>query len=155
VREWTHTPPSGLSLWELETLWSFEFSESNFKGQNSLDWKFFIPLKFLRLRCLKWVHMIHLNVFNISYGQKKGWESVLIRLLITKSFTGITLKYMHVGGMSHIVGKLLTRVKTLLQTSPQLKVYKKKLWASKMKGILISKTSRFSTWNPRKNDIWM
>jgi hypothetical protein len=39
VREWTHTFPSGLPLWELESQWILKFSKSNFRGQNSLDWK--------------------------------------------------------------------------------------------------------------------
>ncbi len=41
-----------------------------------MDWK--IPYtikKILRRRCLKWACMIHLNNYNISCGQKKGWES--------------------------------------------------------------------------------
>ncbi len=29
----------------------------------------------MRLRCLKWDGMTHLGSWNISYGQKKGWES--------------------------------------------------------------------------------
>jgi len=37
---------------------------------------FFIPLKkLLRLKCLKWVHMIHLSTYNTSYGWKKSQES--------------------------------------------------------------------------------
>jgi hypothetical protein len=32
-----HTFPSGLPLWELETLWTLESSENNLTGQNSLD----------------------------------------------------------------------------------------------------------------------
>ncbi len=27
----------------------------------------------LNLKCLKWTCMIHLNTYNKSYGQKKGW----------------------------------------------------------------------------------
>jgi hypothetical protein len=37
VREGAHTCPSGFPLWELEFLWSFEFSKRNFKGENLLD----------------------------------------------------------------------------------------------------------------------
>jgi hypothetical protein len=41
--------------------------------------KFFLPIKnngkILKRRCLKWVHMTHLNIQNTSYGQKKGHES--------------------------------------------------------------------------------
>jgi len=31
--------------------------------------------KLLEHRCLKWARMAHLDIWNISYGQKKGWES--------------------------------------------------------------------------------
>jgi hypothetical protein len=37
VKEWTHTLPSGLSLWELESQLIFEFSEDDGNGQNLLD----------------------------------------------------------------------------------------------------------------------
>jgi hypothetical protein len=84
VRDWAHTLSSGLPFWEFESLstwkweslWSPKFSESNLKGQNSLDWKILYTIEFfLRLQCLKWIRMIHLSTYSISYGQKKGWES--------------------------------------------------------------------------------
>jgi len=31
--------------------------------------------KLLECRCLKWARIIHLDIRNTSYGQKKGWES--------------------------------------------------------------------------------
>ncbi len=75
VMEWPHTFPNGFSLWELESRWTFEYLESNLRGQNSLDWIFHYNIgKLLRRKCL-WSHMIHLNVYNIHYGQKKGQES--------------------------------------------------------------------------------
>jgi hypothetical protein len=37
--------------------------------------KFFISLEnLLECRCLKWARMTHLDTWNTSYGQKKGWE---------------------------------------------------------------------------------
>jgi hypothetical protein len=46
------------------------------QGQNSFDWSVpYIIRKLLKRRCLKWVWMTHLDIWNISYGQKKGWES--------------------------------------------------------------------------------
>jgi hypothetical protein len=35
----------------------------------------YIIEKLLELRCLKWAHIAHLDIWNISYGQKKGQES--------------------------------------------------------------------------------
>jgi hypothetical protein len=76
MREWAHTFPNGFSLWELESLWTPKFLESNLKGQNSLDWKVSYTIgKFLKCKCLKWTCMIHLSIYNISYGWKKGQES--------------------------------------------------------------------------------
>jgi hypothetical protein len=76
VREWTPTLPSELPFWELKSQWIPEFSEGNFRDQNSLDWRFpYIIENLLEHRCLKWAHMTHLGTSNISYGQKKGQES--------------------------------------------------------------------------------
>jgi hypothetical protein len=35
----------------------------------------YIIKKFLERKCLKWARMTHLDIWNTSYGQKKGWES--------------------------------------------------------------------------------
>jgi hypothetical protein len=76
MREWAHTFPSGLSLWELESPWTLESSKSDWRNQNSLDWWFFyIVENLLRHRCLKWTCMIHLSTYNTSYGRNKGQES--------------------------------------------------------------------------------
>jgi hypothetical protein len=45
-------------------------------GQKSLDSKnYYIIGKLLKRRCLKLACMTHLGTYNISYGQKKRWES--------------------------------------------------------------------------------
>ncbi len=63
VREWTFTLPREFPLWELESLWTPESSESNFRGQNPLDWNvFYITKNLLELKCLKWVHTTHLDI---------------------------------------------------------------------------------------------
>ncbi len=60
----------------LESRWIPEFLEGNYKRQNSMDWKLlYIIKKLLKRRCLKWARMTHLDIWNTSYGQKKGWES--------------------------------------------------------------------------------
>ncbi len=70
-----HTP-KGIPLWELESWWTPECSESDCKGQNPMDWRvIYIIEKLLKLRCLKWAHMTHLGIWNTSYGQKKDRES--------------------------------------------------------------------------------
>jgi len=35
----------------------------------------YIIEKILECRCLKWARIAHLDIWNTSYGQKKGWES--------------------------------------------------------------------------------
>jgi hypothetical protein len=76
LREWTPTLPSELPLWELEFPWTFESSKNDCKDQNPLDWEdFYIIKKILKLRCLEWARMTHLDTSNTSYGQKKGQKS--------------------------------------------------------------------------------
>ncbi len=50
MSEWTFTLPKQLPLEELESRWT-------------------------KHRCLKWAHITHLDIWNTSYGQKKGRES--------------------------------------------------------------------------------
>jgi hypothetical protein len=51
----------------------WNFQKVIWKGQNSLDWEVIYTIeKLLRSKCLKLVHMIHLSIYNTSYGQKKG-----------------------------------------------------------------------------------
>jgi hypothetical protein len=70
-----HTP-KGTPTLGVGVLMDSWILESNCKGQNSLDWNVpYIIEKLLGRRCLKWVHMTHLDIWNTSYGQKKGRES--------------------------------------------------------------------------------
>jgi hypothetical protein len=56
--------------------WTPESSERDFKGQNFLLRNVpYIVGKLLKHRCLKWAGIIHLDIWNTSYGQKKGRES--------------------------------------------------------------------------------
>jgi hypothetical protein len=75
-REWTCTLPNELPLWELESQWTPEYLESDYRDQNPWDWDVpYIIGKILEHNYLKWAHMTHLDTQNTSYGQKKGWES--------------------------------------------------------------------------------
>jgi hypothetical protein len=76
MREWTFTLPRQLPLWEMESRWTPKISENNFKGQKSMSYGIlYIIEKLLERRCLKWARIAHLDIWNTSYGQKKGWES--------------------------------------------------------------------------------
>jgi hypothetical protein len=76
MREWIFTFPRQLPLWEMESWWTLETSESDCKGQTSISCGIlYIIGKLLKRRCLKWARIVHLNIWNISYDQKKGRES--------------------------------------------------------------------------------
>jgi len=76
VRGWTLTLPKQLPLWEMESRWTPEFLEGDCRGQNSMPWGvFYIIEKLLWHKYLKWAHITHLDIWNTSYGQKKGRKS--------------------------------------------------------------------------------
>jgi len=76
MRECTLTLPRQLPLWERESWWTSKISESDCRGQTSMSCDVpYIIGKLLKLRCLKWARIAHLNIWNTSYGQKKGRES--------------------------------------------------------------------------------
>jgi hypothetical protein len=65
----THTPEMG--TWESSG--TPESSEFDCKGQNTSHWGVFLIIgNLLKCRCPKWAHMTHLDIYNTSYGQKKG-----------------------------------------------------------------------------------
>jgi hypothetical protein len=73
VREWTFTLPSELPCWELEFQWTPKSSKCNCKGQNPLPWRvFYIIENLLKRKFFKWSCIAHLDIWNTSYGQKKG-----------------------------------------------------------------------------------
>jgi len=62
VMKWTLTLSSELPLWELESLWTSKFLESDYRGQNPLDWKVpYIIGRLLEHKYLKWARMTHLD----------------------------------------------------------------------------------------------
>ncbi len=60
----------------MEFRWSPETLESDFRGQNLMACGVLYNIeKILKLRCLKWVRIANLDIWNTSYAQKKGRES--------------------------------------------------------------------------------
>jgi hypothetical protein len=60
----------------MESRWTPKTSESDCKGQKPMAYGvFYIIGKLLKLRCLKWARIAHSDIWNTSYGQKKGRES--------------------------------------------------------------------------------
>jgi hypothetical protein len=107
---------SHVGSWSLER--TPESSERNCRGQNSLPWRvLYIIGKILKSRCPKWPRMSHLDVCSPSYEQKKGRESKLPvweKKTPDQKKSGIDPIYLATGDMQHIVGKVSTRVTTLL-----------------------------------------
>jgi hypothetical protein len=76
VREWALTLPSELQCWELESQMDSRIFRVRCKGQNSSPRRvLYIIEKILKFKCLKWACIAHLDIWNTSYGQKKGHES--------------------------------------------------------------------------------
>jgi len=60
----------------MDSRWTPRNSESDLRGQNSMSCGvLYIIGKLLERRCLKWARIAHLDIWNTSYGQKKGRES--------------------------------------------------------------------------------
>jgi hypothetical protein len=140
-----HTPKWTPTL-RIKFFWSPKFLESDLTSQNSLDWKLpYIIINILRHRFLKWACMIHLSTYNTSYGQKKGWESncqfdsqplkiknhpklCVCKWCVTYPWKALNkgydfaLKIISIGGLQ------------------------KKLWASKVTRVPISKNLGLPTW---------
>jgi len=63
VREKTFTLLSELPRWELESRWILECLKSDCKGQNLMARRVLHTIgKLLKLRCLKWACITHLNI---------------------------------------------------------------------------------------------
>jgi len=60
----------------MESRWTPETLESDCRGQTSMDCGVLsIIRKLLKRRCLKWARIAHSDIWNTSYGQKKGRET--------------------------------------------------------------------------------
>jgi hypothetical protein len=63
VREWTLTLPRQLPFGEKESRWTLETSEGELKDQISMDCcALYTVEKLLKLRCLKWACIAHLDI---------------------------------------------------------------------------------------------
>jgi hypothetical protein len=151
VREWTHTLPSRLPLWELES-WIFR---KWFEGLKFIKLKTSLPIRnLLRHICLKWVRMIHLSTYNTSYGWKKGKESKC-------QFDYWPLKVKNHLELRVWRWRATYRWKAFnkgYNFSLDLALVKglhKKLWVSKVARVRISRISKLLTWESEENDIWV
>jgi hypothetical protein len=76
LKEWTFTLQVSSHYGSWSPKWTLESSERDLRGQNPLVGKvIYIIGNLLKRRCLKWARITHLDIWNLSYDQKKGKKS--------------------------------------------------------------------------------
>jgi len=122
VKEWTFTLPRELPPWELESQWTSKCSKNDCKGQNLMNWRIIYTIgKLLKFRCqngLAWP--IWTSKTQVMPKEGSGVKLPIWLPSIKKS--RIDPISLCVGGVWHIVEKLLMRATILLQTSFQSEV---------------------------------
>jgi hypothetical protein len=70
-----HTPKGAFTL-GVGVLVDSQMFKERLQESNPMAWKvLYIIGKLLKHKCLKWARITHLDIWNTSYGQKKGRES--------------------------------------------------------------------------------
>jgi len=136
VKEWTLTLPKKLPLCELESQWTPECSESDYKGQNPMARGVFYTIgKVLIRKCLKWACMTYLDIWNTSYGQKKGrewnWQFDSRPLKLKNWFDFLVCKW-RVGGAWHTIKKALDEGYNFIWDLISIGGLHTKLWGPKV-----------------------
>ncbi len=149
MREWTLALPRELPLWELKVLVNSQFLENDYKGQNSMDWGIlYIIRKLLERRCLKWTCMTHLDIWNISYGQKKGlvsnWQFDSWPLKVDNHPDFLACKW-----HTTYCWKALNEGYNFASDLISIGNLHAKLWAPKITGVLVVRISGFPLGNPK------
>jgi hypothetical protein len=116
-----------------------------------MDWKLpYIIGKTLELKCLKWACMTHLDIWNTSYGQKKGQKS-------NWQFDSRPLKigshpdFLACRWCATYCWKAIDKGYNFVLDLISIQVLHAKLWACKVVGVLVVIISGLS----RQNAIWM
>ncbi len=107
--------------------------------------KFFIPLEISWHRCLKWACMTHSSIYNISYAWKKNRKSMcqfdFWPLKVKNRFELCAWRW-----RATYRWKSLNKGYNFSFCFISIEGLQKKLWASKVAWISISKISKLSTW---------
>jgi hypothetical protein len=86
VREWTFTLPRQLPLWEMESRWTPETSESDCRGQTSMDYGvLYIIGKLLERRCLNGLTWLIWNLKHKLWPKERPGVELPVWLPTTKS----------------------------------------------------------------------
>jgi hypothetical protein len=98
----------------MESQWTPEISESDFKDQNSIACGILYVIgKLLEHKCLKWAHIVHLESETQVMAKRKA-RNQTTNLTPDQKKSGIDPIYLVVEGMRDTVGKLSMRVTTFL-----------------------------------------
>jgi hypothetical protein len=139
----------------MESQWTPETSESDCRGQISMDCGvLYIIGKLLKLRYLKWARIAHLDIWNTSYGQKKGQESN------SRESAGFDSRRLKVRNRPKILGcrelatyrwKGLDKTYNFAWDRIAIRGLLAKLWGSKVPGVLFGAISGLPLGSPGKN----
>jgi hypothetical protein len=115
----------------MESRWTPETSENDFKGQNSMACDFFYIIgKLLKRRCLKWLALL-IRTLETQVMAKRRVGSQVASSTPNQKKSGIDLIYLFIDGVRHTVGKFLTRATTLFYRISIRGLFAK-LWGSKV-----------------------
>jgi len=150
MREWTLTLPRQLPLWEMESRWTPETSESDYRGQNSIAYDIlYIIGKLLKRRCLKWARIAHLDIWNVSYGQKKGRESNY-QFDSRPQKVGNRPDLLRCRGRVTYRWKALDEIYNFASDCTSIRGLLTKLWGSKVAGVPIGGISELPLGSPER-----
>jgi hypothetical protein len=135
----------------MESRWTPETLEGDSKGQNSMARDvLYVIEKLLKCRCLKWARVAHLDIWNTSYGQKKGRES-------NCQFDSRPQKVMNQPDLLSYKGRAIYRWKALDKSYNfaldhiAIRGLLAKLWGSKVAGVPFGAISGLPLRSPGKN----
>jgi len=155
VREWTLTLPRQLPLGKMESWWIPETSESDCRGQTSMDCGvLYINRKLLKRRCLKWLALL-IWTSEIQVMAKERVGSRAANLTPDHKKSRIDLFLMSDSRVQHGVAKLSTRATTLLQTALRSKFCSQSYRAPKSRESHLARFQDSHSGVPGKIAIWM
>jgi len=135
VREWTLT---------------LEISKIDLKGENSMACGVLSIIgKLLERKCLKWAFIAHLDIWNTSYGQKKGWESNC-QFDSRPEKVGNWLNLLSYKQCATYCWKALNKGYNFALNHTSIRGLLVKLWGSKVVGVPIGAISRLPLGSPRR-----